>query len=83
MDGIFCSDLYNYPIKTDHSKLHNTREEDAEQPLSILKEEVNDIRTEKSPGIDNVPGELIKGGGEALCDILTKLCQNIWSKPMA
>ena len=76
--------LYNYPIKTDHSKLHNTREEDAEQSLPILKEEViNAIRTlknEKLPGIDNMPAELIKGGGEALCDIFNKLCQNIWSK---
>ena len=79
----YCRDLYNYPIKTDQSKLHNTREENEEQPLPILKEEViNAIRTlknGKSPGIDNVPGELIKGGGEALYDILTKLCQKIWS----
>ena len=45
----YCRDLYNYQIKTDHSKLHNTREEDAEQPLPILKEEViNAIRTLKN-----------------------------------
>ena len=37
------------------------------------------MKNGKSPGIDNVPGELIKGGGEALYDILTKLCQKIWS----
>ena len=37
------------------------------------------MKNGKSSGIDNVPGELIKGGGEALSDILTKLCQKIWS----
>ena len=37
------------------------------------------MKNGKSPGIDNVPIELIKGGGEALSDILTKLCQKIWS----
>ena len=44
----YCRDLYNFPIKTDLSKLHNTRE-DAEQPLPILKEElINAIRTLKN-----------------------------------
>ena len=74
----YCNDLYNYPIQTDQAKVYNTREKNEEQPLQILKEEViNAIRTLKNgklPGIDNVPGELIKGGGEALSDILTKLC---------
>ena len=77
----YCKDLYNYPIKTYQAKLYNTREKDEEQTLKILKEEVlKAIRTltnGKSPGIDNVPGELTKVGGKALSD--TKLCQKIWS----
>ena len=79
----YCKDLYNYPIKTYQLKLNNTREKYEEQPLPILEEEViNAIRTlknRKSPGIDNVPSELIKGVCEALSDILSKLCQKIWS----
>ena len=84
----YCRDLYNYPIKTDQSKLHNTREENEEQPLPILKEEViNAIRTlknGKSPGIDNVPGELIKGGGETYIRYTYQaISENLVYKPMA
>ena len=31
----------------------------------------------KSPGVDNVPGELLKNGGEKLVTVLTALCQKI------
>ena len=43
---------------------------------------IHDIKSPKdgkSPGIDNVPSELLKGGGEALNDIITKLYQKVWS----
>ena len=80
----YCKDLYNYPIKTDRAKVetYKIREND-EQPLPILKSKViriiKSLKNGKSPGIDNVPSELLKGGGEALNDIITKLCQKVWS----
>ena len=80
----YCKDLYNYPIKTDRAKVEtdNSRQDD-EQLLQILKSEVihaiKSLKNGKSPGIDNVPSELLKGGGEALNDIITKLCQKVWS----
>ena len=80
----YCKYLYNYPIKTDRAKVetYNSRQDD-EQPLPILKSEVihaiKSLKNGKSPGIDNVPGELLKGGGGALNDIITKLCQKVWS----
>ena len=80
----YCKDLYNYPIKTDRAKVEtdNSRQDD-EQSLPILKSEVihaiQSLKNGKSPGIDNVPSELLKGGGEALHDIITKLCQKVWS----
>ena len=80
----YCKELYNYTIQTDQTKVEtdNIREDD-EQPLQILKSEVThaikSLKNGKSPGIDNVPSELLKGGGEALNDIITKLCQKIWS----
>ena len=80
----YCKDLYNYPIKTDRAKVEtdNSRQDD-EQPLPILKSEmihaIKSLKNGKSPGIDNVPSELLKGGGEALNDIITKLCQKVWS----
>ena len=80
----YCKDVYNYPIKTDRAKVEtdNIREDD-EQPLPILKSEVihtiKSLKNGKSPGIDNVPSERLKGGGGALNDIITKLFQKVWS----
>ena len=80
----YCKYLYNYPIKTDRAKVetHNSRQDD-EQPLPILKSEVihaiKSLKNGKSPGIDNVPSEVLKEGGEALNDIITKLCQIVFS----
>ena len=80
----YCKDLYNYPIKTDRAKVEtDTSREYDEQPLPILKSEVihaiKSLKNGKSPGIDNVPSELIKGGGESLNDTIIKLCQKVWS----
>jgi hypothetical protein len=33
-----------------------------------------------SPGVDQVPGELIQAGGEALCQEIHKLTKLIWNK---
>ena len=80
----YCKDLYNYPIKTDRAKVEtdNIREDD-EQPLPILKSEVNhaikSLKNDKSPGIDNLPSELLKGRNEALNDIITNIYQQVWS----
>ena len=35
-------------------------------------------KTQKSPGVDNVPAELIKHGGEAMIDAFLIICQHIW-----
>ena len=80
----YCKYLYNYPIKTDRAKVEkdNIREDD-EQSQPILKSEmihaITNLKNDKSPGIDNVPSELLKGGGEELNDIITKLYQKVWS----
>ncbi|XP_062589437.1 uncharacterized protein LOC134251087 [Saccostrea cucullata] len=54
-----------------------------EDSLPILREEVeaaiNTIKLEKSAGIDNIPSELVKAGGEAMITALTTICNNIWS----
>ena len=33
----------------------------------------------KSPGIDNIPGELLKYGGDAIVNVFTEVCQISWS----
>ena len=48
----------------------------------ILREEVEaavkSLKKGKSPGIDNIPGELVQEGGGAVIRALHKICNNIW-----
>lgn len=37
------------------------------------------MKPRKKPGIDNIEGELIKFGGEALVEAMYQICQKIWS----
>ena len=54
----------------------------ATENLPVLREEVEeavrDPRAEKSPGVDNIPSELLKNGGETTTTVLTVICQKIW-----
>ena len=75
--------LYNYPIKHDHSVIVSQNTDNVDE-LPILKSEVEDallkLKEGKSPGIDNIPGELLKYGGDAIVNVFTELCQSSWSK---
>ena len=77
----YCKELYNYPINPDpnvlaHNGNHNT---DTYYELLILESEVvnaiKKLKEGKSPGIDNIPNELIKHGGTAIIRMLTAICQ--------
>ena len=47
-------------------------------PTEEDEEAVNTLKTGKSPGVDNIPSELLKNGGEATTTVLTAICQKIW-----
>ena len=84
MSSIFVV-LYNYQLHPDTSILEDARSpEDEEDSPSVLKEEVEkailSLKPGKSPGVDNIPTELVKGGGEATVKALTTLCQKIWEE---
>ena len=36
------------------------------------------LKKGKSPGIDNIPGELVQAGGDAVTSALHKICNKIW-----
>ncbi|GFR65860.1 endonuclease-reverse transcriptase [Elysia marginata] len=38
------------------------------------------LKLGKAPGVDNIPSELLKAGGEEVNDIFTALCQRIWNE---
>ena len=54
-----------------------------EEELPILESEVIEatktLKEGKSHGIDNIPSELVKYGGNAVVRKLTTLCQKTWS----
>ena len=74
----YCQKLYNYPIKPALSVIISQITEEVDE-LPILKSEVGDaiqkLKEGKSPGIDNIPGELLTYGGDTFVNVLTKLCQ--------
>src|SRR5215510_3445053 len=57
-----------------------------EEPLvpepSVLEVElsIEKLKSHKSPGIDQIPAELIKAGGRTLCCAIHKLVISIWKK---
>ncbi|XP_072051944.1 uncharacterized protein [Amphiura filiformis] len=79
----YCSDLYNYELQGDPSILDCPQSyPDNEESQPILREEleaaVKAMKKGKSPGIDNIPDELVQAAGDAAIDVLTKICNNIW-----
>ena len=78
-----CSGLYNYELHQDTSPLQNNQVPTQEaESLPVLREEteeaVRSLSAGKSPGMDNIPSELLKNGGEATTTVLIELYQKIW-----
>jgi hypothetical protein len=48
---------------------------DSEVEMAIEK-----LKRHKSPGIDQIPAELIKAGGRTICSEIHKLINSIWNK---
>src|ERR1700761_8732101 len=49
-----------------------------EPSLEEVKDVVLKLKNNKAPGSDNIPGELLKFGGDALCKRLHELIVKIW-----
>ena len=77
----YCSELYNNNIKGDYSVLIGPYSTNT-QELPILRAEIEaamkSMKKGKSPGVDNIPAELIQAGGEAMVDALHTICNKIW-----
>ena len=43
-----------------------------------VEEAVQSLKAGKSPGVDNIPSELLKNGGEATTIVLTVILKKIW-----
>ncbi|GFR70978.1 endonuclease-reverse transcriptase [Elysia marginata] len=81
----YCSDFYNYELQPNLSILSATRdppETDDSPPIqkSEVEAAVKSLKLGKAPGVDNIPSELLKAGGEEVNNILTALSQRIWNE---
>ena len=79
----YCSGLYNYEPHPDKSLLQSNQTPTQElESLPVLREEVEEavrsLKAGKSPGVHNIPSELLKIGAEATTTVLTAICQKIW-----
>ena len=43
-----------------------------------VEEAVHSLKAGKSPGVGNIPSELLKNGGEGTTSALTAKCKKIW-----
>ena len=77
----YCSELYTHTTTGDSKVL------DVPPPINndsypILRQEVQATvkspKKGKSPGVDNIPSELVQAGGEAMIDMLLIICSKIW-----
>ena len=80
----YCRELYNHKLNVNKEDLGETnKRENNPIETQILRDEVEEavkkMKNGKSPGVDNIPGELIKNGGKAMIDALTVICQRIWT----
>ena len=77
----YCSELYSHNAEGDDAVLAVNEPTDQDSFL-ILESEVEAairaLKIGKSPGVDNIPAELLKSGGDILKKLLTDICNKIW-----
>ena len=77
----YCSELYNHKTNGNPEVLNVPPASDTDNH-PILREEVElavkSLKHGKAAGVDNIPSELLKSGGEAMIDALTSICNKIW-----
>ncbi|GFR69101.1 endonuclease-reverse transcriptase [Elysia marginata] len=85
----YCSELYTHVATNKDLKVLNVPPSSNNARHSILRDEiieaVSSLKPGKSPGIDNITGEMVQAGGEATIDMLLLICNKIlqtgvWSK---
>ena len=77
----YCSELYNHQT-TGNPEVLNVSPATNKDNHPILHGEVEaavkTLKEGKAAGVDNIPGELIKAGGEDMISALTNICNKIW-----
>ncbi len=77
----YCTELFeNKDLSPSTSETHSDEGEGPEPPslLSEVRHAMHQLRSEKSPGIDDIPAELWKATGDEGIHIMWQLCTKIW-----
>ena len=78
----YCAELYNHQIQGDNNILQYQTADTEDDILPVLQSEVeaavHALKLGKSPGLDNIPSELIKAAGNNIIDVYTIICNHIW-----
>ena len=72
----------NPPVLDDEANdlpFHTAQPFIAEPTLQEVEDEILKLKNFKAPGIDNLPGELFKCGGNALCMEMHELIMRVWN----
>ena len=62
------------------AEIHTTQPLVPEPSVSEVELAIDKLKSHKSPGIDQIPAELIKAGGRTICFEIHKLITSIWKK---
>jgi len=62
------------------TEIHTAEPLVPEPSASEVELAIEKLNSHKSPGIDQIPAELIKVGGKTICCEIHKLIISIWSK---
>lgn len=81
--GNYFEKLYNQETETDCSALNitlNVEHTLEDNPPTHLKDALLSLKNNKSPGSDNIIGEMLKAGQETTIDLFHYLFEKIWTK---
>jgi len=62
------------------AEIHTTEPLVPESSAAEVELAIDKLKSHKSPGIDQIPAELIKAGGRIICLEIHKLISSIWKK---
>jgi len=78
----YFSQLPNvHGVKGDgQAEIHTAEPLVPEPSVSEVELAIDKLKSQKSPGIDQIPAELIKAGGRTICLAIHNLITSIWKK---
>jgi hypothetical protein len=67
-------------VNVTQTEIHTAEPLVSEPSDSEVQMAIEKLKRHKSPGIDQIPAELIKAGGKTICSEIHKLITSIWNK---